>query len=66
MTLWRAIACPILVVRGGDSDVLSVEIAKRMVDENVNTRLIEVPGAGHTVPGDQPAVFRRLLDEFLS
>jgi len=64
--LWRAIACPILVVRGGDSDVLSVEIAKRMVDENANTRLIEVPGAGHTVPGDQPAVFRRLLDEFLS
>ena len=54
------------MVRGGDSDVLSVEIAKRMVDENANTRLIEVPGAGHTVPGDQPAVFRRLLDEFLS
>jgi esterase len=64
--LWRAIACPILVVRGGDSDVLSVEIAKRMVDENTNMRLVEVPGAGHAVPGDQPAVFRRLLDEFLS
>ena len=64
--LWRAIACPILVVRGGDSDVLSVEIAKRMVDENANTRLVEVPGAGHAVPGDQPAVFRRLLDEFLA
>jgi len=63
--LWRAIACPILVVRGGDSDVLSGETAKRMLDENPNARLAEVAGAGHTVPGDQPVVFRTLLAEFL-
>jgi len=64
--LWRDIACPILLVRGGDSDVLSVETAKRMLDENPNTRLAEVPGAGHTVPGDQPTAFRTLLDDFLA
>jgi len=64
--LWRAIACPILLVRGGDSDVLSPEIAKRMLDENPNARLAEVAGAGHTVPGDQPAVFQALLAEFLA
>jgi pimeloyl-ACP methyl ester carboxylesterase len=64
--LWRDIACPILLVRGGDSDVLSAETAKRMLDENPNTRLAEVPGAGHTVPGDQPTAFRTLLDDFLA
>jgi pimeloyl-ACP methyl ester carboxylesterase len=64
--LWREIRCPILLVRGADSDVLSAEIAKRMLDENPNTRFAEVAGAGHTVPGDQPAVFRALLTAFLS
>jgi len=64
--LWRASACPILLVRGGDSDVLSPEIAKRMLDENPNARLAEVAGAGHTVPGDQPAAFQALLAEFLA
>ena len=53
-------------MRGGDSDVLSAETAKRMLDENPNTRLAEVPGAGHTVPGDQPIAFRTLLDDFLA
>jgi pimeloyl-ACP methyl ester carboxylesterase len=64
--LWRGITCPILLVRGADSDVLSTEIARRMLEENPNTRLAEVSGAGHTVPGDQPAAFRRLLDDFLT
>jgi pimeloyl-ACP methyl ester carboxylesterase len=63
--LWRGITCPILLVRGADSDVLSTEIARRMVDENPNTRLAEVAGAGHTVPGDQPAAFQTLLADFL-
>ena len=63
--LWRAIACPTLVVRGAESDVLAPEIAKRMLATNARARLVEVPGAGHTVPGDQPDVFRRLLTEFL-
>ena len=64
--LWRAIACPILLVRGADSDVLSAEIAKQMLAENPAARLVEVAGAGHTVPGDQPAAFRALLDGFLT
>jgi len=64
--LWRTIACPILLVRGADSDVLSAEIARQMLAENRAARLVEVAGAGHTVPGDQPTVFRALLDAFLA
>lgn len=63
--LWRAIACPVLIVRGAESDVLSPEIAERMLQELPHARLAEVPDAGHTVPGDQPAAFQKLLSEFL-
>ena len=63
---WRALACPILLVRGADSDVLAPETAARMLGENPRARLVEVPGAGHTVPGDRPAAFQALLAEFLA
>jgi len=62
---WRAIACPTLLVRGAESDVLSETTAKRMIDALPAARLVVVPGAGHTVPGDQPAAFQSLLREFL-
>ena len=62
---WRAIRCPVLLVRGDQSDVLSDEIAKRMIDEQPAARLAVVAGAGHTVPGDQPDAFQSLLREFL-
>jgi pimeloyl-ACP methyl ester carboxylesterase len=63
--LWRQIACPTLLVRGGASDVLAAETARRMLDENRHARLAEVAGAGHSVPGDKPAAFQRLLTDFL-
>ena len=62
---WAAIACPTLVVRGAESDILSIDIAKRMIETQPHARLVEVPGAGHTVPGDQPAAFLSLVREFL-
>ena len=62
---WRAITCPTLLVRGDESDILTDEIAKKMVDALPHARLVVVPSAGHTVPGDQPAVFQALLREFL-
>jgi pimeloyl-ACP methyl ester carboxylesterase len=62
---WRAITCPTLLVRGAESDILTDDMAKRMVDELPTARLVVVPGAGHTVPGDQPVAFQSLLSEFL-
>ena len=62
---WGAITCPTLLVRGDESDILTDEIAKKMVDALAHARLVVVPNAGHTVPGDQPAVFQALLREFL-
>ena len=62
---WRAIACPTLLVRGAESDILSPEIATTMVQAQPRARYVEVAGAGHTVPGDQPESFVKLLREFL-
>ena len=62
---WGAIQCPTLLVRGSESDILTDEIAKRMLEIVPSARLAVVPDAGHTVPGDQPVVFQTLLREFL-
>ena len=62
---WCAIQCPTLLVRGSESDILTDEIAKRMLEELPSARLAVVPDAGHTVPGDQPVVFQTLLRGFL-
>jgi pimeloyl-ACP methyl ester carboxylesterase len=48
--LWHAyaaIACPILVVRGAQSDLLSSETAQSMLAANPRASLLEVPGVGH-------------------
>ncbi|MGH8013334.1 MAG: alpha/beta fold hydrolase [Candidatus Binataceae bacterium] len=50
MDLWvpyARITAPILVVRGGDSDILSAGTARRMCAVLRSTRVVEVPGVGH-------------------
>lgn len=64
--LWRAITCPVLVVRGAVSDILSKEIVDRMLAEQPLARALEIADAGHTVPGDAPEVFRMALADFLA
>lgn len=59
------ITCPTLIVRGAESDVLSPQIAKRMLETLPNGRLVEIADAGHTVPGDQPDAFLAVIRTFL-
>ena len=61
---WTALACPTLLVRGALSDILSADTATKMIDAQPRARLVEVADAGHTVPGDQPEAFVKLLREF--
>jgi pimeloyl-ACP methyl ester carboxylesterase len=57
--MWDALArvpCPTLVVRGAASDVLSPDVADRMVDEVLrHGRLAVIPRAGHSVMVDNEA-----------
>jgi pimeloyl-ACP methyl ester carboxylesterase len=63
--LWEAlerIPCPTLVMRGAASDVLSPEVADRMVEEALrHGKLAVVPRAGHSVMVDNPEGSRDAL-----
>jgi pimeloyl-ACP methyl ester carboxylesterase len=60
----RKLPCPALVVRGAASDILSPEIADRMVEAIPNATLAVVPRAAHSVMLDNPEGFRRELCRF--
>lgn len=65
---WAAYAgihCPVLAVRGLDSDYLSDEIRLRMQRLNERCRWIDIPAAGHNVVSDQPAPFLKAVRNFL-
>jgi cobalt-zinc-cadmium efflux system protein len=50
MALWNhfdAITVPILIVRGGDSDLLSSATVDEMLKRNPHARSITIPGVGH-------------------
>lgn len=50
MALWNhfdAITAPILIVRGGDSDLLSSATVDEMLKRNPHARSITIPGVGH-------------------
>ena len=67
--LWAALAalpCPTLVVRGAASDVMSAEVADKMVDEVIpNAKLETVARAGHSVMLDNPEAFEKALTAFV-
>jgi pimeloyl-ACP methyl ester carboxylesterase len=51
---WRAVSCPLLLVRGDDSDILAAETAQRMLAENPNASLAGIPDCGHSITLDSP------------
>jgi pimeloyl-ACP methyl ester carboxylesterase len=59
------ISCPTLLMRGADSDVLSVETAERMTREIPSCTLVEIPDCGHSIPLDRPAEFLAAARTFL-
>lgn len=60
------IACPTLVVRGGESDVFHEEDAERLVARLPDARRVTIPRAGHTVQGDNPKDLVAELRRFLA
>lgn len=58
------VTCPTLAIRGGESDLVSAATAERVASV-ARAELVTVPGAGHSVPGDQPEAFHAALAPFL-
>ncbi len=66
--LWeqvKAIRCPVLIVRGGESDILAPEVAARFAGI-VGAEVRTVAGAGHSVMGDNPTGFLAAVQPFLA
>jgi pimeloyl-ACP methyl ester carboxylesterase len=59
-----AVRCPTLLVRGQSSDILSPEMADKMIETLADGRLAVVPGAGHSVSGDNPTGFFEAVRSF--
>lgn len=66
--LWDDVAkirCRTLIVKGGDSDILSAEAANRLQSAIPGSELVVIPGAGHSVMGDAPGAFVAAVHPFL-
>lgn len=62
--LYEAIACPVLAIRGGESDLLAPEVWQRMGACGPRAKLAEIPGVGHAPmfqSAEQIAVVRDFL-----
>jgi pimeloyl-ACP methyl ester carboxylesterase len=60
-----SIQCPVLLLRGAQSDVLSQEGAEEVASVMPNARLATVEKAGHLAAGDNPHSTTNLIGEFL-
>jgi pimeloyl-ACP methyl ester carboxylesterase len=66
---WRscaAIEVPTQLIRGDQSDILSPEIASRMIETIKGARFDLVKDSGHPIPLDQPDAFLKAAREFLT
>ncbi|MHB2021021.1 MAG: alpha/beta fold hydrolase [Candidatus Xenobia bacterium] len=63
---WDSVRCPVLLLRGCDSDVFNMATAEQMLRRNPRARLHELPGRGHAPPlvtPDEIAVVEAFLAE---
>ena len=51
---WGKIACPIMEMKGGESDFLSPEIKARMMEAQPSMTWVDVPDSGHGITNDNP------------
>ena len=66
--LWTPLSqvtCPTLIVRGTETDTLSLSVAERMVETLPDGRLVHVDHAAHMVFEDNPDGFNAALSQFL-
>ncbi|MCP4314813.1 MAG: alpha/beta hydrolase [Hyphomicrobiales bacterium] len=65
MAAARALTIPTLLVRGGQSELVSEDHAEEFLKLVPHARLADVSGAGHMVAGDRNDIFQNAILEFL-
>ena len=62
----RTIPAPVLIVRGGESDILEPEAAERFAAALPNGQLVTVPNCGHNVHSGNTLGFLEAINPFLA
>jgi pimeloyl-ACP methyl ester carboxylesterase len=62
----KVIGAPVLLVRGGESDILDADAAKRFVDALPNGQLVTVPDTGHNVHSGNTPGFLEVVGPFVA
>lgn len=63
---WEAGEQPALVVRGGESAVLTATMAAEMLRRRPTARLVTVPGVGHGIPATRAHELAGVMEAFLT
>lgn len=66
--LWECVdrvQCPVMIVRGSETDMLSPEAIQRLQRRIIGSRVSLIEDAGHAVPTDQPSALSLNIREFL-
>ena len=63
--LWDAIRCPVLVLRGETSNLLSQETAAEMTARGPKAQIVEIPGCGHAPALMDPQQIK-IVDDWLA
>jgi len=63
---FKALPYPVLLVRGGESDVLDADAAERFAAVLPHGQLVTVPGAGHNVHSANTPGFLEVVGPFLA
>ena len=59
------IRCPVLVIRGEQSDTFAADVAQKLQHKIHDYRLETISQAGHFVPMEQPEACARAIIEFV-
>lgn len=65
MQLIRLLAIPTLLIVGDVDSVVSPEMAAEFVELNEHLEVVQIKGAGHGIPYDQPECFSAVVQTFL-
>lgn len=62
----RAVRAPTVILRGAESDVLVASTVERLKQEFQGVRIVDVPNAGHSIWGDNPAFTAKTIVDALA
>nr|WP_281721624.1 alpha/beta hydrolase [Nitrosomonas nitrosa] len=61
---WKALTCPVLILRGTLSNLLTPKLVERMLAVNSQARCVEIGDAGHNIPADNPRALLAAVRDF--